>query len=146
MPLSCFPDASDGKASAYHAGDPGSIPGSGKSPREGNGYPFQYYCLENPRDRGAWRLQSQGSQRIGHNRATNTFAACFPFGNRERVFYVCESASVLWKSSFASYLLRHLWVILYNACLSLSELLHSVWLSVGPSMLSQVVLFLFMAE
>ena len=45
---------SDGKASAYNAGDPGSILGLGRSPREGNGNPLQYYCLENPMDRGAW--------------------------------------------------------------------------------------------
>ena len=45
---------SDGKASVYNAGDPGSIPGSGRSPGEGNGNPRQYYCLENPTDRGAW--------------------------------------------------------------------------------------------
>ena len=37
-----------------NAGDPGSIPGSGKSPGGGNGYPLQYSCLENPMDRGAW--------------------------------------------------------------------------------------------
>ena len=43
-----FPGGSDGKASAYNAGDPGSIPGSGRSPREGNGNPLQYSCLENP--------------------------------------------------------------------------------------------------
>ena len=49
-----FSGDSDGKASAYNAGDPGSIPGSGKSPGEGNGNPFQYSCLENPMDRGAW--------------------------------------------------------------------------------------------
>ena len=35
-------------------GDRGSIPGLGQSPGEGNGNPFQYSCLENPRDRGAW--------------------------------------------------------------------------------------------
>ena len=35
-------------------GDPGLIPGSGRSPGEGNGYPLQYACLENPMDRGAW--------------------------------------------------------------------------------------------
>ena len=46
--------SSDGKASAYSAGDPGSIPGSGRSPGEGNGNPLQYSCLENPMDRGAW--------------------------------------------------------------------------------------------
>ena len=37
-----------------NAGDAGSIPGSGRSPGEGNGCPLQYSCLENPRDRGAW--------------------------------------------------------------------------------------------
>ena len=45
---------SDGKASAYNAGDPGSIPGSGRSPGEANGNPLQYSCLENPMDGGAW--------------------------------------------------------------------------------------------
>ena len=43
-----------GKASVYNAGDPGSIPGSGRSSGEGNGNPLQYYCLENPMDREAW--------------------------------------------------------------------------------------------
>ena len=49
-----FPGGSDGKASAYNAGDPGSIPGSGRSPGEGNGNPLQYSFLENPMDGGAW--------------------------------------------------------------------------------------------
>ena len=48
------PGGSDGKASAYNAGDLGSIPGSGRSPGEGNGNPLQYSCLENPMDGGAW--------------------------------------------------------------------------------------------
>ena len=43
----------DGKASAYNAGDLGSIPGSGRSPGEGNGNPLQYSCLEKPMDGGA---------------------------------------------------------------------------------------------
>ena len=47
-------DGSDGKASVYNAGDPGSSPGLGRSPGEGNGNPLQDYCLENPMDRGAW--------------------------------------------------------------------------------------------
>ena len=42
------------KASASNAGDLGSIPGSGRSPGEGNGNPLQYSCLENPMDGGAW--------------------------------------------------------------------------------------------
>ena len=49
-----IPGVSDIKASAYNAGDPGSIPKSGRSSEEGNGNPLQYSCLENPTDRGAW--------------------------------------------------------------------------------------------
>ena len=49
-----FPGVSDGKVSVHNAGDPCSIPGSGRSSGEGNGNPLQYYCLENPMDRGAW--------------------------------------------------------------------------------------------
>ena len=45
---------SDSKASVYNAEDLRSIPGSGRSPGEGNGNPLQYYCLENPMDRGDW--------------------------------------------------------------------------------------------
>ena len=48
--LKYFPGGSDGKASAYNAGDPGLIPGSERSPGEGNGNPLQYSCLENPMD------------------------------------------------------------------------------------------------
>ena len=47
------PGGSDGKASACSAGDPGLIPGLGRSPGEGNGNPLQYSCLENPMDGGA---------------------------------------------------------------------------------------------
>ena len=50
-----FPGGSEVKASAYNAGDVGSIPGSGRSPGEGNGNPLQYSCLENPMGGGAWR-------------------------------------------------------------------------------------------
>ena len=52
--IQSYSGGSDGKASAYHAGDPGSIPGSGRSPGEENGNPLQYSCLENPMDREAW--------------------------------------------------------------------------------------------
>ena len=48
------------KASAYKAGDPGSIPGSGRSSGEGNGTPLQYSCLENPMDGGAWQATVRG--------------------------------------------------------------------------------------
>ena len=49
-----FPGGSDDKASASNAGDPGSIPGLGRSPGEGNGDLLQYSCLEDPVDGGAW--------------------------------------------------------------------------------------------
>ena len=55
-----FPGGSDSKASVYHAGDPGSIPGLGRSPGEGNGNPLQDYCLENPMHRGAWWATAHG--------------------------------------------------------------------------------------
>ena len=50
-----FPGGSDGKESVCNAGDSGSIPGLGRSPGEGNGYPFQYSCLENSMAREAWQ-------------------------------------------------------------------------------------------
>ena len=49
------------KESACNAGDLGLIPGSGRSSGQGNGYPLEYSCLENPMDRGACELQSMGS-------------------------------------------------------------------------------------
>ena len=49
-----FPEGSGVKASACNVGDLGSIPRLGGSPGEGNGNPFQYSCLENPMERGAW--------------------------------------------------------------------------------------------
>ena len=49
-----FPGGSEVKASAWNAGDPGSIPGLVRSPGEGNGNPLQYSCLENPMEGGAW--------------------------------------------------------------------------------------------
>ena len=53
-------------ANAGDIRDSGSIPGLGRSPGEGNGNPLWYFCLEDT-DRGAWQLQSMGSQRVGHN-------------------------------------------------------------------------------
>ena len=53
-----FPGGSGGKESACNVGDPGSIPGSGRSPREWNDNPFQDSCLGNPMDRGAWESYS----------------------------------------------------------------------------------------
>ena len=78
-----FPRWLSGKESSYNAGDMGSIPGSGRAPGEGNGNPFQYFCLENPMDRGAWQTRVHGVARVGHN-----LAAKPPSPNQgERRFY-----------------------------------------------------------
>ena len=61
-----FPGGSAGKESACNVGDLGSIPGLGRSPGEGKGYPLQYSGLENSMD-------CMGSQIVGHNSATFTF-------------------------------------------------------------------------
>jgi len=53
-----FPGGSDGKESTCNAGDPVSVLGSRRSPGEGNGNPLQYSCVENPTDKGAWRVAS----------------------------------------------------------------------------------------
>ena len=59
-----FPGGSDGKGSAYNVGDPGSIPGLGRSPREGNGNPFQYSCLGKSHGGEHGRLQSLWSKAL----------------------------------------------------------------------------------
>ena len=59
-------------ANAGHAGDVGSISGSGRSPGEGNGNLFQYSCMENPMDLGAWQVTVNEVTRVGHNLATKS--------------------------------------------------------------------------
>ena len=59
-----FPGGSDGKESTCIVGDLGSISGLGRSSGGDHGNPFQYSCLENPMDRGAWLIQSMGSRRV----------------------------------------------------------------------------------
>ena len=55
-----FPGGSDSKESTCNSGDLGLIPGSGRSPGEGNDNPLQYSCLENPKDGGAWQATVHG--------------------------------------------------------------------------------------
>ena len=64
------PHSSVCKESACNAGDLGSIPGSGRSPAEGNGSPLQYACLENPMDRRAWQATIHGVTRVRHDLVT----------------------------------------------------------------------------
>ena len=74
----CFPGGAEVKASGCNVGDLDSIPGSGRSHGEGNGNPLQYACLENSMHRGACGLHFMGSQRVGHNWATNIFTFQLP--------------------------------------------------------------------
>ena len=68
-----FPSSSDGKESACSVGDLDLIPGLGRSPWKGNGYPLQYSCLENSKDRGPGVLQFMELQRVRDDWVTNTF-------------------------------------------------------------------------
>ena len=58
------------KNTLVNAGDTGSIPGPGRSPKEGNGKPLQYSCLENPMNRGAWQARFHGVSRVRHGLLT----------------------------------------------------------------------------
>ena len=60
LPMVFFPEAQNGKESTCNAGDQGSIPGLGRYSGEGNGKPFQYSCLKNPMDRGAFQATVYG--------------------------------------------------------------------------------------
>ena len=64
---SSFPGGSDGNESTHNARDPGSVPGSGRSPGEGNCNPLQYSCLGNPKDSGDWWSPVHGAARVGHD-------------------------------------------------------------------------------
>ena len=68
-----FPGGTDGKESACNVADQGLIPGLGKSPGEGNGYPLQYSCLENSMDREAWQATGPWGQRAVMLEELNNF-------------------------------------------------------------------------
>ena len=78
-----FPSGSDSKASAYNVGDLGSIPGSGRSPGEGNGSPLQYSCLENPMDRGTWWATVHGVAQSQTQLSDFTFV----YGVRHKIYH-----------------------------------------------------------
>ena len=67
-----FPGGSDGKEAACNAGDLGSVPGSGRSPGEGNGNPLLYSCLENSMGRVAWWVTVPGVTKRTEHAHTHT--------------------------------------------------------------------------
>ena len=69
-PIYVFPKWLSSKESSCNAGDPGLIPGSGRSSGKGNGYPLQYSCLGNPMDRGAWWATVHVVIRVRHDLVT----------------------------------------------------------------------------
>ena len=83
-----FPGGSDSKASAHNAGDPGSIPGLGRSSGEGNGKPLQYSCLENSVDEGACWATVHGVAkswtRLSDFTFTFTLERDFPGGSADK--------------------------------------------------------------
>ena len=86
-----FPGGSVSKESVCNAGDPGSIPGSGRSPGEGNGNQLQYSCLENFMDRGAW-------QAIVHGVAKNQTTEPTEHSQQIMVVKYVDSGVSLWNS------------------------------------------------
>ena len=78
-----FPGGPDCKESTWNAGDLGSISGSGRSPREVNGYPLQYSCLQNSMDGGAWWATAHGGHKefnMTERPSTYTHILLFIFG------------------------------------------------------------------
>ena len=103
-----FVGGSDGKASGFNAGDPGSIPGSGRCPGEGNGNPFQYSCLENSVDGGdsPWGCkESDTTERLhfhfhfsGWNKSASTsLTFCEHLSLKRKCVCVCVCVCVCWR-------------------------------------------------
>ena len=93
------------------------IPGLGRFPGEGNDYPLQYSGLENSMDRGAWKVRSMGSQRVGYDFLPRHFTFCIltsiisPCYSREgdrQLLYFSESITLLYVSSFLSSSNKHI--------------------------------------
>ena len=86
-----------GKESAYSAGNAGLIPGSGRSPGEGNGNPLQYTCLENPMDKGAWQstVHSVAKSQTQLKRLSTHRCSVRPL-----LVFTCLEISILYSATF----------------------------------------------
>ena len=102
-----LPGGSDSKESACNVGDLGLILGLGRSSGEGNGNPLQYPGLENPMDRGGCRIQSMGSQRVGHDWTTSLSVFHFShiswYSSVAKQSHCCKTLSIilLWNFSLS---------------------------------------------
>ena len=83
-----------GSESAFNVWDPGSILGSGRFPGEGNGNPLQYACLENPMDRGAWRIVVHGLPK-SRTRLSN-WLSLFHLKEIKEDLNKCQGITFLW--------------------------------------------------
>ena len=100
-----------------NAGDIGSIPGSGRYPREGNGNSLQYPCLKNPMDRGAWwAIQFMGMQRVGHNWAIEHTHRTQLIYNGVLIYAVEQSDSVI---IYAYYFFIFFSIMVYHRILNI---------------------------
>ena len=77
-------------ANARDLRDTGSIPGSGRSSREGDGNPLQYFCLKNPMDRGAWQATVHGIARVGHDLSTKPPPPFFPKDRYSGMYFISD--------------------------------------------------------
>ena len=102
-----FCGGSDSEESACNAEDPDLIPGMGRSPGEGNGFPLQYSCLENFMDRGAWWATVHGSRRIRQDWVSFTFSlkddeSFYRCSNQPKGFihsFILHSTNVYWRTT-----------------------------------------------
>ena len=82
-----LPRGLSSKGSACSGGDPGSVPGSGRSPGEGNSNPLHYSCLENPMNRGAWRATIHGVAESQTGPSDSHFHFAFPCSRAKLLFF-----------------------------------------------------------
>ena len=95
-----LPGSSDGKESSCNVGDPGLVPGSGRSPGEDNGNPLQYYCLENSMDKGDWQATVHGLQRVAHDWETNTHTQTHMWNSSAIYRSILRKSTVAWDASW----------------------------------------------
>ena len=108
------------KKSTCNAGDPGSIPGSGRSPGEGNGYPLQYSCLENPLDRGTWKAMVHG---VTKSQTYYKILAIFPVKSESISCSVMSDSATSWTVAFQAPL--SIFRVLYSISLWCIYFIHS---------------------